>query len=164
MLFRSCAKLLMISMVVIVGTMACTDDEVVDPVQPGAPIDPIPSDIPPSSSASEFVPETVYFDYDSYSLTSETKAKLNVLSDHLKSNGGDVIQVEGHCDARGSVEYNIALGQKRAESVRRYLTDTGVDPSRVSTISFGEEKPAFEGEGESAWSQNRRSEFVLTQP
>ena len=82
----------------------------------------------------------------------------------MQGNSGDVVQVEGHCDERGSVEYNIALGQKRAEAVRRYLLDSGVDPSRVSTISFGEEKPAFDGGGESAWSQNRRSEFVLTQP
>ena len=162
MLVKSLFQIMLVA-TFIVGSIACTDDEVIDPVQPGMS-DPVPSNIPPAPSSSDFVPETVYFAYDDYSLNSETKAKLQVLASHLQGNAGDVVQVEGHCDERGSVEYNIALGQKRAEAVRRYLLDSGVDPSRVSTISFGEEKPAFDGGGESAWSQNRRSEFVLTQP
>jgi len=163
MLVKTVLRMTLIGAMVLLGSIACTDDEVVDPVQPGI-TDPIPTDIPPAPSSADFVPETVYFGYDQYSLSGETKAKLKVLASHLQGNSGDVVQVEGHCDSRGSVEYNIALGQKRAEAVRRYLTDSGVDPSRVSTISFGEEKPAFDGDGESAWSQNRRSEFVLTQP
>ena len=162
MLVKSLFRIMLVA-TFIVGSIACTDDEVIDPVQPGMS-DPVPSNIPPAPSSADFVPETVYFAYDDYSLNSETKAKLQVLASHLQGNAGDVVQVEGHCDERGSVEYNIALGQKRAEAVRRYLLDSGVDPSRVSTISFGEEKPAFDGGGESAWSQNRRSEFVLTQP
>ena len=81
---------------------------------------------------------------------------------YLKQNTGAVVQVEGHCDERGSIEYNLALGQRRAASVKRLPFQMGVDGNRVTTISYGEERPAVEGHNEDAWSKNRRAEFVLS--
>ena len=72
------------------------------------------------------------------------------------------MQVEGHCDERGTVEYNLALGERRAQSVKSYLVNLGVTDARLSTISYGEEKPASEGHDEGAWVKNRRAAFVLT--
>ena len=74
------------------------------------------------------------------------------------------MQVEGHTDERGSVEYNLALGQRRAQSAKNYLVQLGVDADSLPTMSYGEEKPAVEGHDESAWSKNRRDEFVVTTP
>ncbi len=72
------------------------------------------------------------------------------------------LRIEGHCDERGSNEYNLALGQRRAEAVRRYLLSYGLDASRFNTISYGEERPLVRASSEDAWSQNRRSEFAVT--
>ena len=70
------------------------------------------------------------------------------------------LRLEGHADERGTVEYNLALGERRAEAARAYLIDLGIDPDRMTTISYGEERPAVQGANEAAWSQNRRDEFI----
>jgi len=108
------------------------------------------------------IPElsTVYFEYDSFALTSSSKASLDGHAAWLKANPNRVVQVEGHCDERGTTEYNLALGERRATTVRDYLMGQGVPASQLSTISYGEERPATQGMDESAWSRNRRSEFV----
>ncbi|NCN26399.1 peptidoglycan-associated lipoprotein Pal [bacterium] len=103
---------------------------------------------------------TVYFEYDSFALDSTSKAALDAAAQWLSANPGQSIQVEGHCDERGTTEYNLALGERRAGSVKDYLVSRGVSAGQVSIISYGEERPAVEGMDESAWAQNRRAEFV----
>jgi peptidoglycan-associated lipoprotein len=102
----------------------------------------------------------VYFDYDRYDIRADAKATLRTNADAILANSsGGVITIEGHCDERGSEEYNLALGDRRASGVKRYLVDLGVPASRLRTVSFGEAKPAVVGHDESAWRYNRRSEF-----
>lgn len=106
--------------------------------------------------------ETVYFEYDSDAIRSDAQAMLEQKVPLLAANPSVRLQVAGHCDSRGTDEYNLALGRRRAEAVKRFLTDRGIDASRIETISFGSERPAVQGEGEQAWSQNRRDEFTIT--
>jgi peptidoglycan-associated lipoprotein len=105
---------------------------------------------------------TVYFAYDSSRLSGSTRASLNEAAEYLKSNEGVSVQVEGHCDERGGVQYNLALGQSRAKATQDYLVALGVDSSRITTISFGKERPKAYGHDEDSWSQNRRANFVIT--
>lgn len=105
---------------------------------------------------------TVYFDYSSAQITGATKEALDTNAEFLKQNPNVTIQVEGHCDERGSVQFNLALGEKRAESVREYLVAQGVEYGRITTISLGKEKPVAFGHDEETWSQNRRANFVVT--
>lgn len=107
------------------------------------------------------VPDRVLFDLDSTSLVEEAKATLQTQSEWLMSDPAINITVEGHCDERGTREYNIALGEKRAASVKNYLVSLGVDSSRISTVSYGKERPAFVGTGEEIWSKNRRAVTVV---
>ena len=104
----------------------------------------------------------VHFDFDTFNLSEEARTTLKDNAQWLKSHKSIKVQVEGHCDSRGTQEYNLALGQKRSESVRKYLTDLGVGAKRLSTISYGEEKPLNSEETEEAWSKNRRAQFVIT--
>jgi peptidoglycan-associated lipoprotein len=99
----------------------------------------------------------VRFEYDKYTLNNEAKAILAKNVDTLKSNPKVIVQIEGHADERGTVEYNLALGQKRATSVRNYLIAAGIDSGRVFTISYGKEKPLDPGHNEAAWEKNRRA-------
>ncbi len=103
---------------------------------------------------------TIYFGFDSFVLTSESKTILKNSAAWLKANASRNIQVEGHTDERGTTEYNLALGDRRAGAVKDFLTGQGVPASQLSTISYGEERPAAQGSDESAWSKNRRAEFV----
>lgn len=105
--------------------------------------------------------ETAFFAYDSYSLGSEARAVLKRNADWLKSNPSATVQIEGHCDERGTTEYNLALGERRANAARDYLVRLGVNSSRVSVISYGEERPSDPGHDESAWARNRRAAFVV---
>lgn len=103
---------------------------------------------------------TIYFEYDQARLTAEARAKLAENAQWIKNNENVTIQIEGHTDERGSVEYNLSLGERRAKSVKTSLEGLGVDPKRITIISYGEEKPVATGDGESVWSQNRRANFV----
>jgi peptidoglycan-associated lipoprotein len=105
----------------------------------------------------------VYFAFDSYALAPSEIAKIEQVAKHLLANATHVLVVEGHCDARGSAEYNLALGENRAQSIRSHLTNLGVDANRIQTRSFGSEKPAMAGSGEAVWKMNRRGEFALYQ-
>jgi peptidoglycan-associated lipoprotein len=104
---------------------------------------------------------TVNFDYDQSSLTATAKDTLKKNADWLKNNTKISIQVEGHCDSRGTIEYNVALGERRAIAVKNYLTNLGVKASRINTISYGKERPLVYAENESAWAKNRRANFVV---
>jgi len=106
--------------------------------------------------------QTVFFGFDSSNLEADTKSSLKSNADFLKSNPSVDVQVEGHCDERGGRQYNLALGERRAKAVRDYLIALGVQSKRISTISYGSERPKAEGHDESAWSQNRRANFVIT--
>jgi len=103
---------------------------------------------------------TVYFDYDQSALTNDARKQLSENAQWIKSNTGTTIQIEGHCDERGSVEYNLALGERRAKAVKTYLVSLGIDGKRLSVISYGKEKPIVQGDTESAYSKNRRANFV----
>ena len=105
----------------------------------------------------------VYFDYDSSMVGSGERSKIEAVHSALRSNAQAGVIVEGHCDERGSREYNLALGERRALAVRAYLIGLGLDAARVQTKSMGEEQPAVFGHDESAWSKNRRVEFILFQ-
>lgn len=103
----------------------------------------------------------IYYSYDSYNLTSEARSILKANANWLQSNTAATIQIEGHCDERGTTEYNLALGERRANAAKAYLTKQGIDGSRVSIISYGEERPSDPGHDESAWAKNRRAEMVI---
>jgi peptidoglycan-associated lipoprotein len=108
---------------------------------------------PPSSNA-------VYFAFDKSDLDGASKATLNAYATWLGDHSDATITVEGNCDERGSREYNLALGQRRADSVKDYFAAHGVSRSRIDTVSFGEERPACDGSGEACWAQNRRADIV----
>ena len=104
----------------------------------------------------------IYFDFDQSDLSEAARSTLDAKIAVLNSNPGVKIRIAGNADERGSDEYNMALGQRRAAAARRYLSQRGIDEARLETVSYGEERPAVRGEGESAWSQNRRDEFEVT--
>jgi len=108
------------------------------------------------------VTAVIHFDFDKSELRDDARATLDAKIPVLMANPDVTIRVAGHTDERGSVEYNIALGQRRAASAKRYLTERGVAASRVETVSFGEGRPVSDGHDESAWAQNRRDEFEIT--
>lgn len=112
--------------------------------------------------ARETMADVVYFEYDSEQLTVEAEQRLQTKIAILRANPTLRVRVEGHADERGSTEYNLALGQRRAETVKSYLQTYGVEGTRVGTLSYGEERPAVQGTSESAWSRNRRAEFAIT--
>jgi peptidoglycan-associated lipoprotein len=105
---------------------------------------------------------TVHFEYDQSDLRAEDRALLDAKVPILQANPGVMIRVGGHTDERGSDEYNLALGQRRAAAAKRYLVEHGVAESRIETISYGEERPVAQGSDEAAFSQNRRAEFEIT--
>ena len=104
--------------------------------------------------------EPVYFGFDASNLQQSEMAKIEAVAAHLKKTGRGVI-VEGNCDERGSNEYNLSLGEIRAIAIRDYLVTLGVDPTKIQTKSYGEEKPAVVGHEEGAWGKNRRGEFAV---
>lgn len=104
---------------------------------------------------------TVYFETDKSELTSDARRILAANAAWLRGHPDFGVLVAGHCDERNTEEYNLALGERRAEAVRRYLASLGVGDGRIETISYGEERPAAQGHTESAWSQNRRAEFEV---
>lgn len=111
------------------------------------------------TDAGEFSP--VYFAYDAYNIPASETAKISYVAEFLALNKGVVLVVEGHCDERGTNEYNISLGEYRAQAIRDQLMANGVSPTRIQTSSFGEEKPADSGHHEGAWAKNRRAEFAF---
>jgi len=149
-------------------------DQQADPEPPPVEVDPgddfqeppvqaqdIPDDRTPGEINNSGVLKTVYFDYDKAELGDNTRMVLRSNAEWLKDNDRWNVVVQGHCDERGTIEYNLALGQRRANSVREYMASLGVSPSRVRIVPYGEEKPAVAGSNEVAYQQNRRAEFVV---
>ncbi len=105
--------------------------------------------------------QDIRFDFDKSFIRDDAKPTLAKVAEYLKNNKGAKIQIEGHCDERGTSEYNMALGDRRANAARKYLESLGVASGSLSTISFGKEKPLDPGHDEDAWAKNRRDHFVL---
>ncbi|MEZ4742659.1 MAG: OmpA family protein [Bdellovibrionota bacterium] len=169
-LWMDLRPVLMASAMLFSGIAACTNDEVQVEEAVVEQDQKLPAELKNQNNNFDvdkdgrvtFEAEIVYFSFDDPTLTDQGKSRLQALAEYLKANPGQKLQVRGHCDERGSTEYNLALGQGRSESVRSYLVNLGIDEGRISTVSFGEEKPAATGHSESAWSQNRRADFILT--
>ena len=113
------------------------------------------------ASTSEL--QTIYFEFDKFSLTSQAREVLNTNAAWLKNHPDVLVQLQGHCDERGTQEYNQALGENRAISVKKYLVTLGIDSERLFTISYGETMPADPNHTEDAWAKNRRAEFTISQ-
>jgi peptidoglycan-associated lipoprotein len=104
--------------------------------------------------------QDIYFDYDKYDLSPAAREKLNKLGEWLLKNTATQVLIEGHCDERGNAEYNLALGERRAHSAKQYLAQLGVNADRISTISYGKERPLDPGHTEAAHAKNRRDHFL----
>lgn len=109
-------------------------------------------------------PHTVYFDYDRSAVKVSERSKVESVAAHLRDNSGQGVLIEGHCDERGTEQYNLSLGDRRAQAIREYLVNLGIDSHRIHVITYGEAQPAVAGHDESAWSRNRRGEFILLKP
>ena len=107
------------------------------------------------------VPAKIYFDYDSYLLSSMAEGTLDLQVTWMDQNPNKYILIEGHCDERGTREYNLALGERRANTVREYFTSMGIDNARLNIVSYGKERPDVEGSYDDAWQKNRRSVTTL---
>lgn len=103
----------------------------------------------------------VYFDFDKHNIRKDQVARIRKNSATLKSNSGMRITIEGNCDERGTSEYNMALGERRAQSAKKYMVNLGIASKRIKTISYGEERPLLHGHDEYSWAQNRRDDFVI---
>jgi peptidoglycan-associated lipoprotein len=114
--------------------------------------------------ASIFKAYTAHFAFDSSAITPADKPNLDAVAAELKSNPAWAVRIEGNCDERGTEEYNRSLGERRALALRESLISLGIDPTRVDTISYGEDKPVATGHDESAWKQNRRGDFIQLTP
>lgn len=114
-----------------------------------------------AQAANDFISVDVYFDYDSSVISDSEISILEGKADWLLANIDATIIIEGHCDERGTTEYNLALGDRRAERAKSFLVNLGVDPSRITTISYGEERPVAIGHNEAAWAKNRRAHFLI---
>jgi len=108
-----------------------------------------------------FESENIYFEFDSSALSPVAQGILTGKADFLRDNPGSQVIIEGHCDERGTPEYNLALGDRRAESAKNFLVNMGIDASRFTTVSYGEENPVDMGQGEEAWAKNRRAKFLV---
>jgi len=108
-----------------------------------------------------FLNEDIHFEFDSSTLTPEAQLILKKKAEWLQNNPESMSTIEGHCDDRGTSEYNLALGDKRATSAKNFLVDLGISASRLTTISYGEERPVDPGQNEEAWAKNRRCHFTI---
>ncbi|HUM13123.1 MAG TPA: OmpA family protein [Myxococcaceae bacterium] len=133
---------------------------VAQPAPPPPPVTELPA--PPKTNDDELtrlISEPIsHFAFDKALLTSEDRHQLQVLAAALKSNAAARIQIAGNCDERGTEEYDLLLGQKRAAVAKRYLTQLGIAPARLDTISYGEDRPLDQGHNETAWAANRRDD------
>jgi len=110
----------------------------------------------------EFQNQHIYFDFDKYDLRPDARAVLDRKVGFLNSNASVRVQIEGHCDERGTNAYNMALGERRANAAKQYLSTAGISAGRLTTMSYGEERPADPGHNEAAWAKNRCDQFVVT--
>ena len=144
------------------GTTTATDAD--DTLTTAGPVDPEEESSIVPGSPDDFiinVGDRIFFSYESFDLDADAQETLQLQAAWLKQHQEVTVTIEGHCDERGTREYNLALGEKRAQAAKNYLIALGVDVSRVSTISYGKEMPAVVGSNDDAWNQNRRSVTVI---
>lgn len=143
--------------------VATNTDFVQTDTQPPVSSTQLPSDIEELNrvAQSRGYIQDAFFEYNESTLSSEAQTALSASADWLKRNAQYNLLIEGHCDERGTEQYNLALGDRRANVVKEYLTTLGVDGSRIRTVSYGEERPFDNGHDESAWAKNRRAHLVL---
>jgi len=110
---------------------------------------------------SSLVFSPIYFDFDQAGINSEMAPVLSANATYMKESPNTVIVIEGNCDERGTNEYNLALGERRAINAKEYMVNLGVNPARIRTVSYGEERPLFTGQNDTDWSQNRRADFIV---
>jgi len=167
--FPAVAVCLLLGVVLFTG---CAKKPVPPPAPPPAPVEtpppappppPPPPPAPPAPATGTLTEHymPVFFDFDSYALRDDARAALDADAKLLRDNPSVQITIEGHCDERGTVEYNQALGEKRAQAARDYLVGAGVDGQRIQIISYGKERPFAMGSDEASWQQNRRAHFVV---
>jgi peptidoglycan-associated lipoprotein len=113
------------------------------------------------AEAQQAVGNMIFFAFDSFELTPESRTVLNAKADALKKYSLFNIVIEGHCDERGTSEYNLALGERRAKAAQQFLNQLGIADSRITIVSYGKERPLEQGHGEATWSKNRRDEFKI---
>ncbi len=113
---------------------------------------------PTAAMAAYF--QDIHFDYDRFDLRADAKTSLNKMGEWLLKNSSTQVLIEGHCDERGNAEYNLALGERRAHSAKKYLSQLGINPDRISTISYGKERPLDPSRTEAAYAKNRRDHFL----
>ena len=142
-------------------------------MQPHESVAPVTTVVTPSTQQSQKTASMaqlqsalnkIYFDFDSSTLSESARNILTNNATPLTKEQTAKIRIEGNCDERGSAEYNLALGERRAKAAQQYLVTLGVKPDRISTISYGKEKPAVSGNNETAWAKDRRDEFVVITP
>lgn len=167
----------LVALVMVAATAACgkrqapvqPEPQTPPPVQAPPPARPAPAPTNNDAAAREaerrrviaILEQVVHFDYDEATIRADAQQLLAAKVPVLRANPGIRIRLEGHADERGSVEYNLALGMRRANAVRQYLSEFGIDASRFETFSYGEDRPVRQGATDSAWSQNRRAEFRI---
>lgn len=158
---------LLTTLVLVTALGACSskkkEEEAPAPVAAAAPaIDNTAMNFDPAGSDSGKINGlySVNFDYDKSNLTPDAKQKLQKNVEWMKTNGNVKMQVEGHCDSRGTIEYNLALGERRAKAVKEYMKGLGVTEERMSIISYGKEKPLSMGDSDADHAKNRRANFV----
>jgi peptidoglycan-associated lipoprotein len=136
--------------------------QTVEPVVQEAPPAPPPAPSPaPTPRTVEIAPASIYFAFDQSELTPDSRAALQKFFDQARQRPDQDIRIEGNCDERGSEEYNVALGQRRADAAKKYLVDLGIDAGRITTISNGKERPRALGHDEAAWRENRRDDMMV---
>lgn len=116
-----------------------------------------------AEARQKFINEDIYFMFDSTALSADARAALDMKAKWMQINPGVTVIIEGHCDNRGTAEYNLALGEARAKTVKDYMAVLGISGNRMEIVSYGEEHPIVDGEGEAAWSKNRRAHFAFPQ-
>jgi peptidoglycan-associated lipoprotein len=133
------------------------------PEKAPAPQQPAPAPAPmaPPDKSGMIMQEDIYFDFDKSTLTPAAQDNLMQKAAWLRANANVTVTIEGHCDERGTNEYNLALGDRRADSAKAFLVDLGIAASRLTTISYGEERPVCLQKNEECWSKNRRGHFVI---
>ena len=138
-------------------------EEMVKPLPPSQepPVKGAPSAVQPATALMESPLKDIFFDFDKSNIRGDAQPMLGEDIRWLRANHTGQITIEGHCDERGTTEYNVALGERRAKATRDYLVAAGIDDKRIKVVSFGKERPFVQGHNESAWKQNRRAHFVV---
>jgi peptidoglycan-associated lipoprotein len=134
------------------------------PPAPPAPVAAAPAQAPrpvPKEFMAVAALKEVYFDFDKYDIRAEDAKTLDTNATWLKSNGENLVLIEGHCDERGTNEYNLALGERRAKATMNYLVSQGIQANRITIISYGEERPVCTEKTEACWAKNRRANFLV---